>query len=65
MNNNINILVVEDDNYINSMLAILLEKDNYNVSQAYSGTEAMMYIEARDFQLVLLDLMLQIMRNLY
>ena len=58
MNNNINILVVEDDNYINSMLAILLEKDNYNVSQAYSGTEAMMYIEANDFQLVLLDLML-------
>ncbi len=58
MNKDINILVVEDDNDINSMLARLLQKDNYNVRQAYSGTEAMMYIEANDFQLVLLDLML-------
>jgi len=65
MNNNVNILVVEDDNDINSMLARLMKKDNYNVKQAYSGTEAMMYIQANDFQLVLLDLMLQIMRNLY
>lgn len=58
MNKDINILVVEDDNYINSMLARLLQKDKYNVSQAYSGTEAMMYIEANNFQLILLDLML-------
>jgi two-component system OmpR family response regulator len=58
MNKNINILVVEDDNDINSMLTKLLQKDNYNVRQAYSGTEAMLYIEANDFQLVLLDLML-------
>ncbi|MBW9145399.1 response regulator transcription factor [Clostridium sp. CM028] len=58
MNKDINILVIEDDDYINSMLARLLQKDNYNVRQAYSGTEAMMYIENNDFQLVLLDLML-------
>lgn len=58
MKKDINILVVEDDNYINSMLARLLQKYNYNVRQAYSGTEAMMYIENNDFQLVLLDLML-------
>lgn len=58
MNKNINILVVEDDNDINNMLARLLQKDGYNTRQAYSGTEAMLYIEANDFQLVLLDLML-------
>jgi two-component system OmpR family response regulator len=58
MNKNINILVVEDDNDINSMLTKLLQNDRYNVRQAYSGTEAMLYIEANDFQLVLLDLML-------
>ena len=58
MNNNINILVVEDDNDINKMLAKLMEKGGYNVRQAYSGTEAMLYIEDVDFHLVLLDLML-------
>jgi two-component system OmpR family response regulator len=58
MNKDINILVVEDDVYINNMLARLLQKDRYNVRQAYSGTEAMLYIETNEFQLVLLDLML-------
>jgi len=58
VNKNINILVVEDDNDINSMLSRLLQKDNYNVRQAYSGTEAIFYIETIEFQLVLLDLML-------
>jgi len=58
MNNNINILVVEDDNDINKMLAKLMEKGGYNVKQAYSGTEAMLHIETTDFHLVLLDLML-------
>ncbi len=58
MNNNINILVVEDDNDINKMLAKLMEKGGYNVRQAYSGTEAMLYIKDVDFHLVLLDLML-------
>ncbi len=58
MNENINILIVEDDNSINTLLARLMEKNGYNVVQAYSGTEAMLHIEAKDFQLVLLDLML-------
>lgn len=58
MNNNINILVVEDDNDINKMLAKLMEKCGYNVRQAYSGTEAMLHIETTEFHLVLLDLML-------
>nr|WP_291578216.1 response regulator [Clostridium sp. UBA6640] len=58
MNNNINILVVEDDNDINKMLAKLVERNGYNVRQAYSGTEAMLHIDNTDFHLVLLDLML-------
>ncbi|KEI07190.1 response regulator transcription factor [Clostridium botulinum] len=56
--NKINILVIEDDNDINKMLAKLIEKKGYNVKQAYSGTEGMLYIESLDFQLILLDLML-------
>ncbi|AEB75265.1 response regulator transcription factor [Clostridium botulinum] len=56
--NKINILVIEDDNDINKMLSKLIEKKGYNVKQAYSGTEGMLYIESLDFQLILLDLML-------
>jgi DNA-binding response OmpR family regulator len=55
---NIKILVVEDDNDINNMLARLMKKDGYDVVQAYSGTEAMLHLQSNDFQLVLIDLML-------
>lgn len=58
MNSNINILVVEDDSNINNLLCKLLMKEDYNVIGAYSGTEAKMCLENRDFHLVLLDLML-------
>ncbi|MGH4139725.1 hypothetical protein [Clostridium sp.] len=39
MNENINILIVEDDNTINTLLARLIEKNGYKVVQSYSGTE--------------------------
>lgn len=58
MKKDIKILIVEDDNYINNMIFKLLEKRQYNVVQAYSGTEAMIHIENSKFDLVLLDLML-------
>ncbi|OBR89818.1 transcriptional regulatory protein SrrA [Clostridium ragsdalei P11] len=58
MNKNINILIVEDDTDINKLLCRILEKNNYNVRGAFSGTEAEMCIEKYDFQLILLDLML-------
>ncbi|GKU25030.1 DNA-binding response regulator [Clostridium folliculivorans] len=55
---NINILIVEDDDSINNLIAKVLKKNNYDVVQAYSGTEALLYLERDTFQLVLLDLML-------
>lgn len=58
MDKNIKILIVEDDNSINNLLAKLMQKNCYDVVQAYSGTEAMLYIETCQFHLVLLDLML-------
>lgn len=58
MMESVNILIVEDDNYINNMLAALLAKSGYTVKQAYSGTEAKLYIQLFEFHLVLLDLML-------
>lgn len=52
------ILIVEDDNEINHMLKELLEGKGYGVKQAYSGTEAILYLEKGAPQAVILDLML-------
>lgn len=52
------ILIVEDDNDINSLLYELLTENGYCASSAYSGTEALIYIENNKYDLILLDLML-------
>lgn len=52
------ILVVDDDEFINKMLIEVLEKEGFNVLQAFSGTEALMVLEKTTPDLVLLDLML-------
>lgn len=52
------ILIVEDDNNINHMLTDLLQGGGYDTSSAYSGTEALFYIEKEPPQAVILDLML-------
>ena len=52
------ILIVEDDNDINAMLKELLEGQEYEVAQAFSGTEALLYLEKRVPDGVILDLML-------
>lgn len=58
MNPKIQILVVEDDNDINVLLCKIIKKSQYHVQPAYSGTEAMIYLEKQKWDLVLLDLML-------
>ncbi|MWC30217.1 response regulator [Paenibacillus sp. MMS18-CY102] len=58
MNPLINILVVEDDNDINSLLCNIVRKSGYVPKPAYSGTEAMIHLESRTWDMVLLDLML-------
>lgn len=52
------ILIVEDDNDINSLLYEMLTENGYCASSAYSGTEALIYIENNKYDLILLDLML-------
>lgn len=54
----INILVVEDDNDINKLLCKIIKNSDYEPTSAYSGTEALMYLEKQRWDLVLLDLML-------
>lgn len=52
------ILIVEDNPDIHSMLTESLTKQGYQVSSAYSGTEAKMMLEMNKYDLILLDLML-------
>ncbi|MDB8789162.1 response regulator transcription factor [Romboutsia sp. 1001216sp1] len=53
-----NILVVEDDVDINNLITKTLEKQNYKVTQAFSGSEALLQLSISEFKLMLLDLML-------
>lgn len=55
------ILIVEDDINIQNILQELLIKANYEVTSAYSGSEALLLLEKNVFDLVLLDLMLPAM----
>lgn len=52
------ILIVEDDNDINEMLAEFLDMHGYRTVQAYSGTEALLHVKNEPPAAVILDLML-------
>lgn len=52
------ILIVDDDVHISEMLCERLTEEGYDVSPAFSGTEALLIIKSERFDLVLLDLML-------
>jgi DNA-binding response OmpR family regulator len=58
MGEKVSILVVEDDVDINGLLCRILKKQDYEVSSAYSGSEAKMCINMYNYDLLLLDLML-------
>jgi len=55
------ILIVEDDTSIHNILEELLKNANYEVYNAYSGTEALLLLEKEKYDLILLDLMLPAM----
>lgn len=52
------ILIIEDNTEINHMIADALKKAGYECTQAFSGTEALLYYEKENFSLVLMDMML-------
>ncbi|WP_333859895.1 response regulator transcription factor [Clostridium sp.] len=58
MKDNIKILVVEDDVDINKLLCDMLEMNGYTSKAVYSGTEALIYLEYKIWNMVLLDLMI-------
>lgn len=53
-----NILIIDDDAHINDIVSKALKAEGYEVSQAYSGTEALMLLSHSKPDLILLDLML-------
>lgn len=52
------ILIIDDDIHINEMLEEVLIQEGYQVSHAYSGTEALLFLANEKPALILLDLML-------
>lgn len=52
------ILIIDDDIHIGNVLEETLSKEGYEISRAYSGTEALLVISNSKPDLVLLDLML-------
>ena len=59
MNKNLyKILVVEDDEHIGDLIEVVLKKEGYDVSRAYSGSEALLILDKIKPSLILLDLML-------
>lgn len=57
------VLIVEDDNDISQMLKELLTSQGYETMQAFSGTEALLCMEKRVPEAVILDLMLPGMKG--
>lgn len=57
------VLIVEDDNDISLMLKELLTGQGYETMQAFSGTEALLCMEKRVPEAVILDLMLPGMKG--
>lgn len=55
---NHHILIVEDELHIAQALVFNLEQEGYSVSHTETGEEALILLETREFDLVVLDLML-------
>ena len=53
-----NILIVEDDADINRLLCTILEGAGHTCRAAFSGSEALLWADKYDYDLMLLDLML-------
>lgn len=58
LNDSVNILIIEDDEDINRLLSNIVSKNGYTAKPAYSGTEAIIYLDSQKWDMILLDLML-------
>lgn len=56
--NDVNILVIEDEELIRTMIKLNLEKAGYNVTAADSAEAMLTALEGNSYHLILLDIML-------
>ena len=52
----VNVLVVDDDQSVRSMLSFVLGKDGYQVEEAHSGADALRKLKGRSYDLVISDI---------
>ncbi|SEO86956.1 DNA-binding response regulator, OmpR family, contains REC and winged-helix (wHTH) domain [Amphibacillus marinus] len=52
------ILIIEDDQHINTIIFDVLTKENFQCTQAFSGSEAKLLLNQQEYALIILDLML-------
>lgn len=52
------ILIVEDDKFLNKLLALRLKKEGAEVVSVYNGSQALEEIKKNNFNLIVLDLIL-------
>lgn len=57
------ILIIEDEEHINNLIKEALTKEGYQCTQAYSGSEALLWLRQQEYALILLDLMLPGMKG--
>lgn len=55
------ILLCEDEKSLSKALKIILEKNNYSVDCVYNGKEALEYLQADNYDAVIMDVMMPIM----
>lgn len=56
-----NILIVEDDKELNSLVCSYLENYEYKVYGCFNGQEALKQLETKDFDLIISDIMMPVM----
>ena len=55
---NMRLLLAEDEQALSKALTAILERNNYSVDAAYDGQEALEYLEADNYDGVILDIMM-------
>lgn len=58
------ILIVEDDKDLNQAYKLILENEGHNVRTAFNGQEALELANAKEPELILLDLLMPVMGGL-
>lgn len=52
------ILLAEDEKALSKALTVILERNNYMVDAVYDGQSALDYLECKDYDGIILDIMM-------